>query len=154
VSGFHFEGIKSSNPASGVIESLNEAELIIICPSNPWVSIDPILSVPGVRDAITAKADYCEVIAVSPIIAGQAVKGPAAKMYQELGLTPSATSVAQHYGSQIEGNLLTGFVFDKLDADQKGVIVEIGLATLITNTLMKTQEDRIRLAKELITFGK
>jgi len=154
VSGFHFEGIDSSHPAPGVIESLNEAELIIICPSNPWVSIDPILSVPGVRDAMMAKADFSKLIAVSPIIAGQAVKGPAAKMYQEMGLTPSAISVAQHYGSQVGGKLLTGFVFDNLDVDQKGAIAEIGLPILITNTLMKTQEDRIRLSKEVITFGK
>jgi LPPG:FO 2-phospho-L-lactate transferase len=154
VSGFHFMGIGSSYPAPGVIESLNEAELIIICPSNPWVSIDPILSVPGVRDAMIAKADSSKLIAVSPIIAGQAVKGPAAKMYQEMGLAPSATSVAQHYGSQVGGRLLTGFVFDNLDADQKGAITEIGLPILITNTLMKTQEDRIRLSKEVITFGK
>ena len=153
VSGFRFEGVESSKPAPGVLESLSEADLVIICPSNPWVSIDPILALPGVKKAIMTNADRRQVIGVSPIIAGQAVKGPAAKMYLEMGLEPSALSVAKHYGAQINDGLLTGYVFDELDRDHEDEINEIGIMTLFTNTLMKTTEDRIRLAEEVISFG-
>ena len=153
VTGFRFEGVESSQPAPGVLESLSEADLVIICPSNPWVSIDPILALPGVKQAIVANADRRQVIAVSPIIAGQAVKGPVAKMYREMGLEPSALSVAQHYGGLSNGGLLTGYVFDNLDLDQEDDINELGIRTLLTNTLMKTTNDRIRLSEEVIAFG-
>jgi LPPG:FO 2-phospho-L-lactate transferase len=153
VSGFHFAGIELAHPAPGVLESLQAAEIVIICPSNPWVSIDPILAVPGIKEAILGHHVRKQVVAVSPIIAGEAVKGPAAKMYLEMGIEPSAKSVAQHYDSQIRGGMLTGYVFDNLDADQNGDITDIGLATYITNTLMKTTEDRVNLAKEVMTFG-
>jgi LPPG:FO 2-phospho-L-lactate transferase len=153
VTGFRFEGIESAQPAPGVLESLSEADLVIICPSNPWVSIDPILALPGVKKAIMTNADRRQVIAVSPIIAGQAVKGPAAKMYREMGLEPSALSVAQHYGGQSGGGLLTGYVFDNLDLDHEDEINEIGIRTLLTNSLMKTADDRIRLSEEVIAFG-
>ena len=153
VTGFRFEGIESAQPAPGVLESLSEADLVIICPSNPWVSIDPILALPGVKKAIMTNADRRQVIAVSPIIAGQAVKGPAAKMYREMGLEPSALSVAQHYGGQSGGGLLTGYVFDNLDLDHEDEISEIGIRTLLTNSLMKTADDRIRLSEEVIAFG-
>ena len=153
VTGFRFEGVESSRPAPGVLESLSEADLVIICPSNPWVSIDPILALPGVIEAIMANTDRRQVIAVSPIIAGQAVKGPASKMYLEMGLEPSALSVAKHYGSQFRDGLLTGYMFDDLDMNQEDEINKIGIKTLLTNTLMKTGEDRIRLAEEVISFG-
>jgi LPPG:FO 2-phospho-L-lactate transferase len=153
VTGFYFAGIESAQPSPGVQKSLSEAHIVLICPSNPWVSIDPILAVPGIKGAILDRAGRKKVIAVSPIIAGVAVKGPAAKMYLEMGVNPSATSVAQHYGSHDMGGLLNGFVFDQLDADQDEEITGLGLATLVTNTLMKTPEDRMHLAEEVIEFG-
>jgi LPPG:FO 2-phospho-L-lactate transferase len=153
VTGFRFAGVESAKPAPGVLESLSEADIVIICPSNPWVSIDPILALPGVREAILSNADHRQVIAVSPIIAGQAVKGPAAKMYQEMGFDPSAVSVARHYGSQSQGGLLTGYVYDILDADHESVINEFRIRTLLTNTLMKTGDDRNQLATEVIGFA-
>ncbi len=154
VTGFYFAGIESAQPSPGVEKSLFEAEIVLICPSNPWVSIAPILAVPGIKEAILDDTGRKQVIAVSPIIAGAAVRGPAAKMYLEMGLNPSAASVAQQYGTWNMGGLLNGFVFDRLDIDQDEEISGLGMATLVTNTLMKTLEDRIRLAEEVVDFGK
>jgi LPPG:FO 2-phospho-L-lactate transferase len=152
VTGFQFENIDSAQPAPGVLDSLRAADLIIICPSNPWVSIDPILAVPGIKDAILNSSGEKQIVAVSPIIAGAAVKGPAAKMYAELGIDPSAKSVAQHYGSKVKGGLLSGYVFDILDRDQENAIKALGLSTLVTNTVMMTTKDRVDLAKEVLAF--
>jgi LPPG:FO 2-phospho-L-lactate transferase len=144
VKGFRLAGAGLANPASGVLGALQAADLIVICPSNPWVSIDPILSIQGVRAAV---AGGC-VVAVSPIIAGAAVRGPAAKMYAELGIRPSAASVARHYGG-----LLSGFVLDNRDADQTGEIEALGIRVWGTDILMKTVADRSRLAAEVIDFA-
>jgi LPPG:FO 2-phospho-L-lactate transferase len=148
VAGFHFEGVEKSRPAPGVLPALIAADLVVICPSNPWVSIDPILAIPGVREAIQGKP----VIAISPIIGGQAMKGPAAKMFQELGLSPSAVAVAKHYGAKRRNGILTGIVLDNLDADQSVEIEISGMYTLTTNTMMHTSADRLRLANELILW--
>jgi LPPG:FO 2-phospho-L-lactate transferase len=104
------------------------------------VSVDPILSVLGIRSALEDKV----VVAVSPIIGGKAVKGPAAKMYGELGITPSAQAVAEHYG-----DLLTGFVLDEVD---RNLTKLLSLKTLITDTIMKRTEDRVRLGEEVLSF--
>jgi LPPG:FO 2-phospho-L-lactate transferase len=148
VSGFHFEGVEKSRPAPGVLPALNSADLVIICPSNPWVSIAPILAIPGVRETVQGK----QVIAVSPIVGGRAVKGPAAKMFQELGLSPSAAAVAKHYGANGRSGILTGFVLDNLDADQSAEVETSGIRTLTTNTMMHSSADRLRLAHELIVW--
>ena len=145
VSGFRFESVEDAQPAPGVLEALNKADLVIFCPSNPWVSLDPILAVPGIRDVVSSKG---RIVAVSPIIGGKAVKGPAAKMYTELGIQPSALSVARHYA-----DLLSGFIMDKIDAELHESIIDLGIETCLTNTLMTTQEDRYRLAEEVIEFG-
>jgi len=110
----------------------------VICPSNPWVSINPILAVGGIRPALNRK----KAVAISPIIAGKTVKGPAAKMYAELGIQPSALAVARHYG-----DLLSAFVMDTLDA---ALAKEVGVRTFLTDTLMKTREDRRRLAQDVL----
>jgi LPPG:FO 2-phospho-L-lactate transferase len=146
VTGFNFAGVEQAHPAPGVLAALQQADLIVICPSNPWVSIGPILALPGVSEAI--EEGNRPVVAVSPIIGGQAVKGPAAKMYAELGIQPSALAVARHYGS-----LLTGFVLDDQDADQAQAVNQMGVKTLVANTLMKTPEDRTRLAQAVLAFG-
>lgn len=138
---FRFADIESANPAPGVIEAIKAADLILICPSNPWVSIDPILSVPGIRDEVATK----RVVAVSPIIGGKAVKGPAAKMFIDLGITPSAQAVAQHYGS-----LLDGFVLDGVDDGESEFVRSLGIQTFVSDTFMKTVNDRGRLAKEIL----
>lgn len=162
VTGFRFNGIENSRPAPGVLEALRAAELIVICPSNPWVSIDPILAIPGIREAVSfsslsprhpgnneEKIVRQVVLAVSPIIGGQTVKGPAAKMYTELGIQPSALAVACHYGS-----LLTGFVLDNFDTTLVEAIQALDIRTLVTNTLMPNSDERRRLAQEVLDFGK
>ncbi len=144
VTGFRFEGIEQARPAPGVLEALQAADLVVFCPSNPWVSLDPILAVPGVRAAVAAKL----ALAVSPIIGGQTVKGPAAKMFAELGITPSALAVAQHYG-----DLLSGFILDQADADLSLAVQDLGVRTLVTRTWMRSAQDRASLAKEVIDFA-
>jgi len=143
VKGFRFTGIEQAQPAPGVMEALRVADIIIFCPSNPWVSIDPILRVPGFREMVAAHP----VVAVSPLIQGQAVKGPAAKMYRELGITPSALAVAEHYRE-----LLSGYILDRSDQQQVEEISRWGIITLATNILMPTVEERRRLAEETLVF--
>ncbi|MGH2582586.1 MAG: 2-phospho-L-lactate transferase [Anaerolineales bacterium] len=144
VRGFRFQGAEAAQPAPGVLEAIKTADAVIFCPSNPWVSIAPILSVPGIRAAVETKP----VIAVSPIIGGKAVKGPAAKMFSELGIEPSALAVAQHYGK-----LLRGFLLDNRDAAQSSAIEALGIMPLVTDTLMQDRADRARLAKEVLAFA-
>jgi LPPG:FO 2-phospho-L-lactate transferase len=145
VKGFRFEGVDSAEPAPGAREAIQSADAVVICPSNPWVSIDPILKVlspllsgedPGVRS-----------IAISPIIGGKTVKGPAAKMYGELGIEPSALAVANHYR-----NLLKGFVLDKQDAQLAESVRGLNMKVHVTNTLMKCHDDRKQLAMEVVDF--
>jgi LPPG:FO 2-phospho-L-lactate transferase len=143
VKDFRFEGIESARAAPGVLESIETADAIVFCPSNPWVSMDPILAVAGIRPSITKK----KVVAVSPIIAGKTVKGPAAKMYSELGMQPSALSVAKHYHG-----LLSGFVLDTIDAVYSKDLQRSGVHVFETNTLMKSQGDRRRLAEDVLNL--
>jgi LPPG:FO 2-phospho-L-lactate transferase len=139
VTGFRFEGVESAEPAPGAREAIESADAVIICPSNPWVSIDPILRV--------VRRIEKPVVAISPIIGGQTVKGPAAKMYRELGIEPSAFAVARHYC-----DFVTGFVFDKLDKQLEGEIRSLNMRTLVTNTLMKSHDDRKQLAMNILDF--
>jgi LPPG:FO 2-phospho-L-lactate transferase len=143
VKGFRFEGIESARPAAGVTETLEQAEAIVICPSNPWVSIGPILAVAELKSRIETK----RVLDVSPILGGQAVKGPAAKMYRELGIEPTAVAIARHY----EG-LLAGFVLDKVDAQLEADVRRLNMQTLVTDTLVRTSEERRRLAEDVLNF--
>ncbi len=144
VRGFTFQNAEKARPAPGVLPALQAAEVVIFCPSNPWVSLDPILAVPGIRQAVAQKP----VIAVSPIIGGKTVKGPAAKMYAEMGIQPSALAVAKHYNA-----LLQGFVLDTVDATLAPEIAALGVRPLVRPTWMKTPADRLRLAKEILQFA-
>jgi LPPG:FO 2-phospho-L-lactate transferase len=139
-----FEGAAVARPAAAVLAALADRHLagIIICPSNPWLSVDPILAVPGLRDAL--RETRVPILAVSPIIAGRAVKGPAAKIMVELGLSPDSRSIARHY----EG-LVDGFLIDIQDEALAG---EIGMPVKATNTLMRTLDDKIALARECVAF--
>jgi LPPG:FO 2-phospho-L-lactate transferase len=102
VRGFRFEGVEGSHAADGVVDALAAADLIIICPSNPWVSIDPILAIPEIMQAMTFEPKSQRVlVAVSPIIGGETVKGPASKMLSELGIKPSALAEENHYDAQM-----------------------------------------------------
>jgi len=141
VKGFRFEGIDTAEAAPGAYEALESADAVVICPSNPWVSIDPVLSVLNLRSTVQRPPS---VIAVSPIIGGQTVKGPAAKMYAELGIQPSALAVAQHYRG-----LLSGFVMDNVDAELAG---QVEVPTLTTDTLMNSLTNRVKLAGDVLNF--
>ncbi len=143
VRGFEFRGAKAASPAPGVIEALDAADVIVFCPSNPWVSIGPILSIRGVKEAVQSKPT----IAVSPIIGGAAVRGPAAKMYAEMGITPSALAVAQQYHG-----ITKGFVIDEVDAQLADTIARYDMWVLATHTLMKTTQDRRQLAEDVLNF--
>ncbi|MDK1117876.1 MAG: 2-phospho-L-lactate transferase [Anaerolineae bacterium] len=140
VIGFHFEGAERAEAAPGVVEAIDSAEAVVICPSNPWVSIDPILAVANLRSAVEAKLT----IAVSPIIGGKAVKGPLAKMFTELGIQPSALAIIEHYQ-----NLLNGFVLDNIDQDLTKMI---GIPSITTDTLMDSLTKRAQLAQAMLHF--
>ena len=127
-----------------MIEALSAPDLagIIIGPSNPWLSVDPILAVPGMREAL--KASGAPIIAVSPIIGGKAVKGPTAKIMAELGLQPDSRAVARHY----EG-LIDGFV---IDSEDETLEKDMALPILVTNTMMRTLDDKVALARQCLAF--
>lgn len=144
VRGFLFTAAKHAKPAPGVLAAVEGADLVVFGPSNPWVSIDPILALPGLREALMEK----KVVAVSPIVGGKALKGPAAKMFSELGINPSAAAAAGHYGS-----VLDGFVIDAEDRQYAGEIEKMGIRVLATDTIMKDAKDRERLAKEVLDFA-
>ena len=134
VRGFRFEGAERATMPPGLGDLLNGDTLkaIVICPSNPFISIDPILAVPGMVGALQRSA--APVVAVSPVIGGRAVKGPTAKMMAELGMARSSMAIADHYG-----DLLDGFVIDQADG---GEVSEICLPCLVTSTLMSTAEEK------------
>jgi LPPG:FO 2-phospho-L-lactate transferase len=139
VKGFRFDGVEVAESVVGVKEAIEAADAVVICPSNPWVSVDPILQV--------IKKINKPIVAVSPIIGGKTVKGPAAKMYSELGIEPSALAVAKHYR-----NILTGFVLDNIDLSMESEVKELGIKTLTTDTLMNNLTDRTRLAMDVLHF--
>jgi len=139
VKGFRFDGIERAEPAPGAREAIQYADAVIICPSNPWVSIDPILHVINRLEK--------PVISISPIIGGQTVKGPAAKMFLELGIEPSALAIANHYC-----DFATGFVLDTIDKQLQGEIRSLNMRTLVTNTLMKSHDSRKQLAIDILDF--
>jgi LPPG:FO 2-phospho-L-lactate transferase len=146
VSGFAFAGADAARPPAALLDALaNEnLEAVVICPSNPFISIDPILTVPGLRAALAASP--APVVAVSPIIGGRALKGPTAKMMAELGLAITSRTVADHYAG-----LLDGFVLDRAD---EGEAEAIGLPCLATRTLMESEDDKRRLAAEVLAFAR
>jgi len=119
----------------------DDLELVVVCPSNPFLSVDPMLSLPGVRDAL--RRCRAPVAAVSPIIGGKAVKGPTAKIMAELGLPIGAAAIARHYV-----DILDLFVADEADAD---IVAELEIPVILTRTLMVTLEDRDALARGVLT---
>lgn len=148
VTGFRFDGIDTARPQPGFLDALSDPDLaaVIICPSNPFISIDPILALPGIRAALAA----CPApkIAVSPIVGGRAIKGPTAKMMSELGMPATAAAVAAHYG-----DLIDGFVIDQADADITDDLRATGLHVHVANTIMESVEDRENLAREVLGLG-
>jgi len=145
VTGFEFHGAENAwiNPA--IERWLDDPGLsgIILCPSNPFVSIDPILSIPGLREKLRSCA--APVIAVSPVVGGTAIKGPTVKMMQELSIPNTASRVAQHYR-----DFLDGFMLDSQDSAEQSAVEELDMVSDIANTVMITLEDRIQLAQRCL----
>jgi len=140
VVGTEFVGANAAKPAMGVVEAIMNSRLIIVCPSNPIVSIGTILAVNGVKDAL--QRTNAKVVAVSPIVAGAPIKGPADKLFRGLGLEVSAFGVAKLYA-----DFADVFVIDVLDVEQKSRIEDLGFKVKVTNTVMKSFVDKVRLAK-------
>ncbi|MGC4105773.1 MAG: 2-phospho-L-lactate transferase [Thermomicrobiales bacterium] len=143
VLGVTFAGIEDATAGPGVIDALADADVVVIAPSNPIVSVGPILAVAGVREALASAPGIR--IAVSPIVGGKALKGPADKMLATLGHEVSALGVARIYAG-----LIDVLAIDTVDADQAPAIEALGIRTLVTNTIMGGPEDRERLASELL----
>jgi LPPG:FO 2-phospho-L-lactate transferase len=143
VLGVEFLGADNAKPAAGVIDAVMNAELVIVCPSNPVVSIGTILAVKGVRDAL--KQTDAKKIAISPIVAGAPIKGPADKLLRGLGLEVSAYSVAKLYA-----DFLDTFILDTADAAEKRRIEKLGIEVKVANTIMRTLEDKVRLAETVL----
>lgn len=141
-----YEGAEEAEPLPDALRAIETADTIVIAPSNLYLSIDPILAIPGMRDALMNAS--APIIAVTPIIGGEAVKGPAAKLMRELGSEASAAAVAKHYA-----DFLNGFVLDERDAEFQSRIEAMGVGVLLTDTLMQSRDDRARLACEVITFA-
>lgn len=147
VSGFEFVGAAAARPSAQALAWLNRADLsgVILCPSNPYVSIDPILALPELRECL--RHLRAPVVAISPIVAGLAIKGPTAKMMQELQVPQTATAVAAHYR-----DLLDGFIVDVADAGLISVIAGSDLAAIAAPTVMVTLADKIALARTTLEF--
>jgi LPPG:FO 2-phospho-L-lactate transferase len=146
--GFRYATADDTLASAGALAALSQPDLdaIIISPSNPWLSIDPILSLSDIRTAISN--NKAPVIGVSPIVGGRAIKGPTAKLMQELGLEVSALGVARHYQ-----DILDGFIIDTQDAAQRAAIEELGISVGITNTVMQNLNDKRQLAGFAIDFA-
>jgi LPPG:FO 2-phospho-L-lactate transferase len=140
VDGVRYEGADSARPAPGVLEALRESDLLLIAPSNPFVSIGPILAVPGLREALAKRR--CPCVAVSPLIGGQAVKGPAAEMLARLAGGTSAAQVTSCYLG-----LIDVLVFDEADAADAEAVAALGVHPVVTRTLMSDRDATRRLAE-------
>ncbi len=147
ITAVRFDGAEAARPAPAFLQALEEADLtgVIICPSNPYVSIDPILALPGIQESLGSIA--VPVVAVSPIIKGMAIKGPTAKMMAELGMEANVETVARHYRS-----LVDGMVIDDQDVSSRASVEAEGAVVGITNTIMNTLTDRENLAQYVIDF--
>ncbi len=147
VRAIRFEGAEDAGLPGGVRRALAASSLaaIVLCPSNPYLSIDPILAVPGLRRSLREAA--VPVIALAPLIGGRAVKGPTAKIMNELGLPPDVVTIAAHYG-----DFLNGMVIDPEDRQMREALLDLGMEVHIVPTLMRTRRDRLALARHVLNF--
>ncbi len=145
VLGVELRGIEDARVTAESLEAVAHAEAIVLCPSNPVVSIEPILAVPGMRDLLTGAP--APKVAVSPIIGGRALKGPADKMLRSLGYEVSPTGVAQVYEGMVDG-----MVIDRSDSEEVAQISALGMRVLVTDAVMRDGAGRERLAREVLGF--
>ncbi|MFP6680111.1 MAG: 2-phospho-L-lactate transferase [Dehalococcoidia bacterium] len=143
VNGLRFDGVMDALPSPAFVESIKKASAIVFCPSNPFLSLDPILEIPTVKDRMI-KSGVPRIV-VSPIIGGKAVKGPAARIFETLAQTPpSALAVAEHYAG-----MGTHFVMDSEDEQSRIAVESLGYSVLVTDTLMNTEAHKIALARSV-----
>jgi LPPG:FO 2-phospho-L-lactate transferase len=135
-----FEGAEAARPAPGVLDALEAAETIVICPSNPVISIGPILAVPGIRDVLVARRD--RVVGISPIVGGSPVKGPADRLMGPLGIDVSCVGVAKEYAP-----FCSTLVIDAVDASRAAEVEKMGVRAIVTDTMMRTTEIAAALAR-------
>lgn len=149
VTGFMFVDADRAVPPPAIEALARDPALaaIVICPSNPYISIDPILAVPGMRRMIESAT--APVIAVSPIVGGRALKGPTAKMMAELGITPTSAAIAAHYRG-----LIDAIVLDAADGDAAFTIMETGVRVMVANTVMTTLDDKQKLAESVLELAR
>jgi LPPG:FO 2-phospho-L-lactate transferase len=140
VTAMRFEGASDAMPAPGLLDAIEAAEAIILCPSNPFISIGPILAIPGIRDALRRRRDH--VAAISPIVGGRALKGPAAKMMKSMQLRSSAAEVAKLYV-----DFCGIFVLDEVDRKQAAQVTALDMRPVVTNTVMRGLRERKSLAR-------
>jgi LPPG:FO 2-phospho-L-lactate transferase len=138
-----FDGAERATPAPGVLEALHRADAICICPSNPVISIGPVLAVPGIRDVLVARRE--QVVGVSPIVGGRPIKGPADRLMSGLGIEVSALGVAREY-APICGTL----VIDAVDAALAPAIEALGVRCVVTDTIMRSPEVAAELARRTL----
>jgi len=143
VLGVRLAGVEEARPAPGVLEAVAEARAVVVCPSNPILSIGPILAVPGIREAL--RNTRAPVAAISPIVGGRALKGPAARMMKSMGLRPSALQVAELYR-----DFLDVFVLDRLDESLAPRIEALGMRAVVTNTIMTGLAEKKALARVVV----
>jgi LPPG:FO 2-phospho-L-lactate transferase len=146
VEAVRFDGAETARPAPGVIDAVRSADLVVICPSNPVVSIGPLLAVPGIREAVVARRH--DTVAVSPIVAGAALKGPADRMMAELGHEPSVVGVARLYR-----DLAATLVIDEADAALAGEVERAGMRCVVTPTVMRGMAESVALARTVLGSG-
>jgi LPPG:FO 2-phospho-L-lactate transferase len=146
VKGIRFAGVESAQPAPGVLEAIREADRILICPSNPLISIGPILAVPGIHEQLRIHKE--KVCAVCPIVGGKSLKGPSDKMLVQLGYEPTALGVAKLY-SEFTGT----FLIDPADKAQASAIAALGTKVAILPTVMKTRAQKRKLASALLSLS-
>ncbi len=147
VTGFEFDGIEEALPNPALVSALDDKPAaIVIAPSNPFVSVAPILAVPGMRDMLHECG--APVVAVSPIVAGGAIKGPAAKMMNEMGMPASVVEIARHYQGFIDA-----LIIDEADAAEAPAIAAMGMEAEAARTIMKDLADRIELARRTVELA-
>jgi LPPG:FO 2-phospho-L-lactate transferase len=147
VNAVRFEGVEHARPSPGVLDALEQAEMVVVCPSNPVVSIGPILAVPGVADALRRRRHAA--VAVSPLVAGAALKGPADRLMRELGEEASVVGVARRYAASC-----ATLVIDELDAGEAPGVVEAGMSAVVAPTVMHGLEDAVALARVVLRAGR
>jgi len=140
VTAMHFEGASMASPAPGLLDAIETAAAIVLCPSNPFISIGPILAIPGIREALQRRRE--DIAAISPIVGGRAVKGPAAKMMKSMRMRASAFEVARLYD-----DIVGIFVLDEVDRKLAPQIARLGMRPVVTNTIMRGLRERKALAR-------